>query len=180
MLLIGPALTGSSNLRLAFAASDTSIECKNAADKISSKAEARQSNNVRGIELSRDSLTLNLFGKKINDQVPMEFPYQLASATSSSQVLMLAEFTLVQPEVHKVNQYLRDHHWTVSDLGDLNQSVYRSSCKLTWLSNVNNSSIRSAYNYYAIKSTSQCLFCVYGGGGCNRNNTVSCFRIVKI
>jgi Domain of Unknown Function (DUF1259) len=57
---------------------------------------------------------MNLFGKKINDQVPMEFPYQPASATSSSQVLMLAEFTLVQPEVHKVNQYLRDHHWTVS------------------------------------------------------------------
>jgi hypothetical protein len=92
--------------------------------KLAVKAEARQSNNVRGIELSRDSLTLNLFGKKINDQVPMEFPCQPASATSSSQVLMLAEFTLVQPEVHKVNQYLRDHHWTVSDLGDLiSQSI---------------------------------------------------------
>jgi hypothetical protein len=111
-LLIGPALTSSS--RSALAASDTSQQCKNSADKISSKAEAHQSNNVCGIELSRDSPTLNLFGKKINDQVPMEFPYQPASASSGSQVLMLAEFTLVQSEVDKVNQYLRDHHWTVT------------------------------------------------------------------
>jgi Domain of Unknown Function (DUF1259) len=111
-LLIGPALTSSS--RLAFAASDTSSECKNAADKISSKAEAHQSNNVCGIELSRDSPSITLSGKKINEQVPMEFPYQPASASSSSQVLMLTEFTLLQSEVDKVNQYLRDHHWTVS------------------------------------------------------------------
>jgi hypothetical protein len=112
ILLIGPALTSSS--RSALAASDTSQQCKNSADKISSKAEAHQSNNVCGIELSRDSPILNLFGKKINDQVPMEFPYQPASASSGSQVLMLAEFTLVQSEVDKVNQYLRDHHWTVT------------------------------------------------------------------
>jgi Domain of Unknown Function (DUF1259) len=111
-LLIGPALTSSS--RLALAASDTSSECKNAADKISSKAEAHQSNNVCGIELSRDSPSITLSGKKINEQVPMEFPYQPASASSSSQVLMLTEFTLLQSEVDKVNQYLRDHHWTVS------------------------------------------------------------------
>jgi Domain of Unknown Function (DUF1259) len=112
ILLIGPALTSSS--RSALAASDTSQQCKNSADKISSKAETHQSNNVCGIELSRDSPILNLFGKKINDQVPMEFPYQPASASSGSQVLMLAEFTLVQSEVDKVNQYLRDHHWTVT------------------------------------------------------------------
>ena len=91
-LLTGPALISSS--RLVLAASDTSSECKSSADKISSKAEAHQSNNVCGIELSRDSPTLNLFGKKINDQVPMEFPYQPASASSNSQVLMLSEFTL--------------------------------------------------------------------------------------
>ena len=109
-LLIGPALTGSSRSALA----DTSSGCKNSADKISSKAEAHQSNNLCGIELSRDSPTLNLFGKKINDQVPMEFPYQPASASSNSQVLMLSEFTLLQSEVDKVNQYLSDHHWTVS------------------------------------------------------------------
>ena len=112
-LLIGPAFTGS-NLGLAFAASDTSSECKNAADKISGKAEAHQSNNVCGIELSRDSPTIALSGKKINDQVPMEFPYQPASASSNSQVSMLSEFTLVKSEVDKVNQYVRDHHWTVS------------------------------------------------------------------
>src|ERR687883_707723 len=111
-LIIGPALTTSS--RLAIAASDTSSECKNSADKISSKAEAHQSNNVCGIELSRDSPTITLSGKKINEQVPMEFPYQPASASSNSQVLMLSEFTLLQSEVDKVNQYLRDHHWTVS------------------------------------------------------------------
>ena len=111
-LLIGPTLTG--NTRLALAASDTSQQCKNSADKISSKADASQSDNVCGIELSRDSPTLSLFDKKLNDQVPMEFPYQLASASSNSQVLMLAEFTLIQSEVGKVNQYLRDHHWTVS------------------------------------------------------------------
>ena len=111
-LIIGPALTTSS--RLAIAASDTSSECKNSADKISSKAEAHQSNNVCGIELSRDSPTITLSGKKINEQIPMEFPYQPASASSNSQVLTLAEFTLLQSEVDKVNQYLRDHHWTVS------------------------------------------------------------------
>jgi hypothetical protein len=80
-LIIGPALTSSS--RLAIAASDTSSECKNSADKISSKAEAHQSNNVCGIELSRDSPTITLSGKKINEQVPMEFPYQPASASSN-------------------------------------------------------------------------------------------------
>jgi Domain of Unknown Function (DUF1259) len=100
--------------RLALAASDTSQQCKDSADKISSKAEAHQSNNVCGIELSRDSPTLTLSGKKINDQVSMEFPYQPASASSGSQVLMLAEFTLLQSEVDQVSQYLQDHHWTVT------------------------------------------------------------------
>ena len=100
--------------RSAFAASDTSQQCKDSADKISSKAEAHQSNNVCGIELSRDSPTLTLAGKKINDQVSMEFPYQPASASSGSQVLMLAEFTLLQSEVDQVSQYLQDHHWTVT------------------------------------------------------------------
>ena len=96
------------------AASETSQECKDAAQKISSKAEPHQSNGVCGIELSRDSPTLTLFGKKINDQVSMEFPYQPASASSSSQVLMLAEFTLLQNEVNQVNQYLLNQHWTVT------------------------------------------------------------------
>ena len=99
--------------KLAFA-TETSKECEDAAKKISDKAEAHQSNNVCGIELSRDSPTLSLYGKKINDQVPMEFPYQPASASSGSKVLMLSEFTLLQSEVDKVNQYLLDHHWTVS------------------------------------------------------------------
>jgi hypothetical protein len=109
--VLGPSLT---TTRLALAASDTSQQCKDSADKISSKAEAHQSNNVCGIELSRDSPTLTLMGKKINDQVPMEFPYQPASASSGSQVLMLAEFNLLQSEVDQVNQYLSDHHWTVT------------------------------------------------------------------
>jgi hypothetical protein len=56
-LLIGPAFTNSS-LRLAFAASDTSKECKDAADKISGKADASQSDNVCDISLSRDSTTI--------------------------------------------------------------------------------------------------------------------------
>lgn len=98
----------------AFAASETSQACKDAAQKISHKAEPHQSNNVCSIELSRDAPTLNLFGKKINDQVSMEFPYQPASASSTSQVLMLAEFTLLQNEVDHVNQYLLNHHWTVT------------------------------------------------------------------
>jgi uncharacterized protein DUF1259 len=106
--------TFTSGSKLALAASDTSQQCKDSADKISSKAEAHQSNNVCGIELSRDSPTLTLSGKKINDQVSMEFPYQLASASSGSQVLMLAEFTLLQSEVDQVSQYLQDHHWTVT------------------------------------------------------------------
>jgi hypothetical protein len=92
----------------------TSQQCKDSADKISSKAEAHQSNNVCGIELSRDSPTLTLMGKKINDQVPMVFPYRPASAISGSQVLMLAEFNLLQSEVDQVNQYSSDHNWTVT------------------------------------------------------------------
>ena len=44
----------------------------------------------------------------------MEFPYQPASSSSGSQVLMLAEFTLLQSEVDQVSQYLQDHHWTVT------------------------------------------------------------------
>jgi Domain of Unknown Function (DUF1259) len=110
--VLGAAFTSSS--KLALAASDTSQQCKDSADKISSKAEAHQSNNVCGIELSRDSPTLTLSGKKINDQVSMEFPYQPASASSGSQVLMLAEFTLLQSEVDQVSQYLQEHHWTVT------------------------------------------------------------------
>src|SRR5437763_7458273 len=101
--VLGPSLT---TTRLALAVSDTSKECKDSADKISSKAEAHQSNNVCGIELSRDSPAINLSGKKINDQVPMEFPYQPASASSNSQVLMLTEFTLLQSEVDNVQKSL--------------------------------------------------------------------------
>jgi hypothetical protein len=95
-------------------AASTSQECKDGADKISSKADASQSGNVCGIELSRDSPTLTLNGKKINEQVPMEFPYQPASASSGKTVLELAEFTLLQSEVNKVIQYLEDHHWTIT------------------------------------------------------------------
>jgi hypothetical protein len=49
--------------KLAFA-TGTSKECEDAAKQISDKAETHQSNDVCGIELSRDSPTLNLFGKK--------------------------------------------------------------------------------------------------------------------
>jgi hypothetical protein len=109
--VVGSAITNGVNMALA---ASTSQECKDGADKISSKADASQSGNVCGIELSRDSPTLTLNGKKINDQVPMEFPYQPASASSGKNVLELAEFTLLQSEVNKVNQYLEDHHWTVT------------------------------------------------------------------
>jgi hypothetical protein len=81
--------------------------------------DAHQSNNVCGIESSRDSPTVTLFGKKINDQVPMEFPYQSASASSTSKVLMLAEFTLLQNEANQVNQYLLGQHWTVNQIDDI-------------------------------------------------------------
>jgi hypothetical protein len=104
----------SNTIKPVFASSDTSQQCKDAAQKISNKAEAHQSNDVCGIELSRDSPTLTLDGKKINDQVPMEFLYQPASASSGSRVLMLTEFTLLQSEVDKVQQSLLDHHWTVT------------------------------------------------------------------
>ena len=108
---VGSAFISSTHMAVA---ASTSQECKDGADKISSKADASQSGNVCGIELSRDSPTLTLNGKKINDQVPMEFPYQPASASSSSNVFMLAEFTLLQSEVNKVDQYLEDHHWTIT------------------------------------------------------------------
>jgi len=88
-LAVGSALTTGSNMALA---ASTSQECKNGADKISSKADASQSGNVCGIELSRDSPTLTLNGKKINDQVPMEFLYQPTSASSGKNVFELADY----------------------------------------------------------------------------------------
>ena len=81
--------TTTSAVKPIFAASETSQKCKDAAQKISSKAVAHQSKDVCGIELSRDSPTLTLFGKKINEQVPMES----ASASPTSKILMLAEFS---------------------------------------------------------------------------------------
>jgi Domain of Unknown Function (DUF1259) len=111
--LFGSTFTGSSN-SAAFASSDTLEKCKDAAAKISDKAEASVSNDVCGIELSRDSPTLKLKDKQINEQVPMEFPYQPASASSNSKVLSIVEFTLLQSEVDQVNQYLLDNHWTVT------------------------------------------------------------------
>jgi len=110
-LAVGSAIAGSA---IRASADSTSKECKDGADKISSKADASQSGNVCGIELSRDSPTLTLNGKKINEQVPMEFPYQPASASSGENVFELAEFTLLQSEVNKVDQYLEDHHWTIT------------------------------------------------------------------
>ena len=59
----------------AFASSDASEKCKDSAKKISDNAEASVSDNVCGIELSRESPTLKLKDKEINEQVPMEFPY---------------------------------------------------------------------------------------------------------
>jgi Domain of Unknown Function (DUF1259) len=110
--LFGSTFAGSNSA--AFAASDTSEKCKDAAAKISDKADAQVSKDVCGIELSRDSPTLKLKDKEINEQVPMEFPYQPASASSNSKVLSLVEFTLLQSEVDDVNQYLLDNHWTVT------------------------------------------------------------------
>jgi hypothetical protein len=110
--LFGSTFSGSNSA--AFASSYTSEKCKDAASKISDKADAQVSKDVCGIELSRDSPTLKLKDKEINEQVPMEFPYQPASASSNSKVLSLVEFTLLQSEVDQVSQYLLDHHWTVT------------------------------------------------------------------
>jgi Domain of Unknown Function (DUF1259) len=110
--LFGSTSAGSNSA--AFASSDTSEKCKDAAAKISDKADAQVSKDVCGIELSRDSPTIKLKDKEINEQVPMEFPYQPASASSNSKVLSLVEFTLLQSEVDDVNQYLLDNHWTVT------------------------------------------------------------------
>ena len=114
-ILIGSTIN-SSRFMLANAASSTSPsqQCEDAAKKISDKADAHQSNNVCEIGLARDSPTITLLGKKINEQVPNEFLYQPASASSNSQVLMLSEFTLLQSEADKVQQTLQEHHWTVT------------------------------------------------------------------
>ena len=109
--LIGSTFAGSNSA--AFASSDTE-KCKDSAEKISDKAEASVSKDVCGIELSRESPALKLKDKEINEQVPMEFPYQPASASSNSKVLSIVEFTLLQSEVDDVNQYLLDNHWTVT------------------------------------------------------------------
>ena len=72
------------------------------------------SKDVCGIELSREPPTLKLKDKEINEQVPMEFPYQPAWASSNSKVLSIVEFILLQSKVDDdVNQYLLDNHWTV-------------------------------------------------------------------
>jgi hypothetical protein len=86
---------------LTILAASTSQECNDGAEKISSNADASQCGNVCKIELSGDSPTLTLNGKKINQQVPMGFPYQPASASSGDKVFMLAELTLLQSEVNK-------------------------------------------------------------------------------
>jgi len=110
--LFGSTFSGSNSA--AFASSDASEKCKDSAEKISDKADAQVSKDVCGIELSRESPTLKLKDKEINEQVPMEFPYQPASASSNSKVLSIVEFTLLQSEVDDVNQYLLDNHWTVT------------------------------------------------------------------
>jgi hypothetical protein len=57
--------------------------------------DAQVSKDVCRIELSRQSPILKLKDKEINEQMPMEFPYQPASASSNSKVLSLVEFTLL-------------------------------------------------------------------------------------
>jgi hypothetical protein len=76
--------------------------------------DAQVSKDVCGIELLCQSPMLKLKDKEITEQMPMEFPYQPASASSNSKALSLVEFTLLESEVDQVIQCLLDNHRTVT------------------------------------------------------------------
>ena len=57
--------------------------------------DAQVSKDVCGIELLCQSPMLKLKDKEITEHMPMEFPYQPASASSNSKALSLVEFTLL-------------------------------------------------------------------------------------
>ncbi|MGB7953077.1 MAG: hypothetical protein WCF23_03780 [Candidatus Nitrosopolaris sp.] len=93
-----------SMLANAIQSNTSSQQCKDAANEISNKADAEQSNGVCAIDLSRDSPTLHLLGHQFNEFAPHEFHYEPVSGSSSlnTNVLAMFEFTLLQSEVNPV------------------------------------------------------------------------------
>lgn len=113
-ILFGSILNGSKTTTiLANAASSTnpSQQCKDAAKKISDKAEATQSNGVCTIELSRDSPSMELLGHKFNEFTPQEVRY---GTVGNNNVLMIFEFTLLASEVNPVAKSFENHDITVT------------------------------------------------------------------
>src|SRR5438552_2852928 len=114
-ILFGSILNGSkTTTMLANAASpptNPSQQCKDAANKISDKAEATQSNGVCTIELSRDSPSIQLLGHKFNEFTPQEVRY---GTVGNNNVLMIFEFTLLASEVNPVAKSFQSHDVTVT------------------------------------------------------------------
>jgi hypothetical protein len=112
-ILILSSINSSRFMLAANASSSTnpSQQCKDAAKKISDKAEATQSNGVCTIELSRDSPSMELLGHKFNEFTPQEVRY---GTVGNNNVLMIFEFTLLASEINPVAKSFQNHDITVT------------------------------------------------------------------
>jgi Domain of Unknown Function (DUF1259) len=114
-ILFGSILNGSKTTTMlanaAASPTNPSQQCKDAANKISDKAEATQSNGVCTIELSRDSPSMQLFGHKFNEFTPQEVRY---GTVGNNNVLMIFEFTLLASEVNPVAKSFENNGVTVT------------------------------------------------------------------
>lgn len=100
ILVLGSAATSSKVLYAnAIQSNEPSQQCKDAANKISDKAEASESGGVCDIEISRDSSSMQLLGHDFNEFTPHEIRY---GTTGHTNVLMVFEFTVLASEVNPV------------------------------------------------------------------------------
>lgn len=112
VLVLGSAATGSKIIYAnAIQSNEPSQQCKDAANKISDKAEASESGGVCDIELSRDSPSMQLLGHDFNEFTPHEIRY---GTTGHNNVLMVFEFTVLALEVNTVMKSFAEHDITVT------------------------------------------------------------------
>ncbi len=112
VLLLRSAATGSKIIYAnAIQSNEPSQQCKDAANKISDKAEASESGGVYDIELSRDSPSMQLLGHDLNEFTPHEIRY---GTTGHNNVLMVFEFTVLASEVNPVMKSFAEHDITVT------------------------------------------------------------------
>jgi hypothetical protein len=112
VLLLRSAATGSKIIFAnAIQSNEPSQQCKDAANKISDKAEASESGGVCDIELSRDSPSMQLLGHDFNEFTPHETRY---GTTGHNNVLMVFEFTVLASEVNPVMKSFAEHDIAVT------------------------------------------------------------------